>query len=141
MPSIAALLSCAGSDIARDQVAKSRIPPLQVVIAVLLSKLNRLQFAGANRFGVFFFLGNPDAAIVAQGLGHQGQLGLKMPANRNAGGVNLREAWIGHESPFAVSLPSGRYVRAHSVGAQVKDVAIATGAKQYGMGGVALKFS
>ena len=45
--------------------------------------------------GVFELLGHPDAAVVAQRLTHEGELGLEVPGLRNAGGVDLRVAGVG----------------------------------------------
>ena len=43
-----------------------------------------------------------DAAAVAEGFRHQRQLGLVVALDRNAGGVNLREAGVGEEGAALV---------------------------------------
>ena len=53
----------------------------------------------------------------------------------------LREARIGHVSPFAVCFPSSRNVRPHGVGAQVEHVSVSSRAQYHSVRPMTLNFS
>ena len=73
---------------------------------------------------VFLLLRHPDAAVVAQRLGHQRQLGLVIAADRDARRMNLRVAGIGEARAALVGAPDGGGVRAARVGREIEHVAV-----------------
>ena len=87
-PFVANFLGSSRSDVARHQVAETRVAALEIVIALVLGNLRR-------RARVALFLRHPHAAVIAQRFGHQRELGLIFAAHRNARRMNLREARIG----------------------------------------------
>src|SRR5690606_34700548 len=93
-------LGGARGGVARDQVAEAGVATLEVVVALALADL-----VGAAR--VVLLLGHPHAAVVAQRLGHQGQLGLIVAADRDAGRVDLGEAGVGEPGPALVGAIAG----------------------------------
>ncbi len=113
---VADVLRGAGGDVAGDEVAEGRVDPLQVVVALVLGDL-------VGRPVVALGLGDPDAAVVAQRLAHQGQLGLVLAGARDAGGVDLGEAGVGEVGAAAVGAPDRGGVGVHGVRRQVEDVA------------------
>src|SRR5699024_6321808 len=128
---VADLLGGAGGDVPRDQVAEGRITPFQEVVAFLIGDVPRVPVVAT-------LLGNPDAAVVAQRLAHQRQLGLVVAGDRDAGGVDLGVARVGEVGALAVRAPGGGGVAAHGVGGQEVHVAVAAGAQHHHVGGVGL---
>ena len=118
---VAGLLGGAAGDVPGRQVAEGGILPLQVVVAVVLGDL------AGGLAAVLLALRHPDAAVVAQGLGHQRELALVIAGDRDAGGVDLREAGVGEGRPLLVGAPDGGAVAALGVGGQVEDIAVAAG--------------
>ena len=107
---VAYFLGRAGCDVAWSQVSVARVFALQVVIAVHFRNCTRCIQT------ILFALGDPDAAIVAQRLGHQCQLGLMFAADRNTGWMDLGIAGIREKSAFLVSAPSRADVATLGVG-------------------------
>ncbi len=138
---IAALLGGAAGDVARHQVAEGRIAALEVVVAVLLGNVEGGLLAAADGLGVLFLLGNPDAAVVAQRLAHEGELRLVVAVDGDAGGVNLHVAGVGESGTAAVAHPGGAAVAVHGIGAQVVHVAVTTRGHHDGVGGIALQLA
>ena len=101
---IADLLGTPGGDVARGEVAVARVLALKEVVALLFGNVLR-----GPRLALL--LGNPDAAVVAKRLGHEGQLGLVVPGDRDAGRVDLRVAGIGEGGATLVGAPGGGHVR------------------------------
>src|SRR5205823_2907304 len=114
----------AGSNVARHQVAKARIACLQVIVALLFRNGCRIAFV-ARLFG------NPNAAVVAQRFGHQRQFGLIIASDRNARGVNLREARIREQRPAFVRTPDCRRIAPFGVCGKIEDVAVTAGGKNH----------
>src|SRR6185437_7480919 len=110
----------AGGDVTGDEVAEGRVDALQVVVALVLGDLVR-------RTVVALRLRHPDAAVVAQRLAHQRQLGLVVAGARDAGGVDLGEAGVGEVRAAPVRPPDGGRVGVHGIRRQVEDVAVAAG--------------
>src|SRR5437867_5922811 len=79
---------------------------------------------------------HPDAAVVAERLAHQRQLGLVVPRGGDAGRVNLREARVRERRAALVGRPDGGHVAALGVGGEVVDVRIAAGREHDGVAGV-----
>ena len=129
---VADVLGLAGGDVAGDQVAEGGVDPLQVVVAVLLGDVARVLGA------VLGLLRHPDATVVAQRLRHQRQLRLVVAGDRDAGGVDLRVAGVGHVGALAVRTPRGGDVGAHRVGREVEDVAVAARGQHHDVGEVGL---
>ena len=129
---VADLLGGARGDVARHQVAERRVALLQEVGAVRLRDLGR-------RAGVVGRAGHPDAAVVAQALAHQGELGLVLARHRDAGGVDLHEARVGEQRAALVGAPGGGDVAGHGVGGQVVGVAVAAGGQEHRVRGVRLQ--
>ncbi len=115
---VAHVLRGAGGDVTGDEVAEGGVDPLQVVVALVLGDLVR-------RTGVALGLRHPDAAVVAQRLAHQGQLGLVVAGARDAGGVDLGEAGVGEVRAPPVRPPDRGRVGVHRVGGEVEDIAVA----------------
>ena len=112
------------------QVAEARIFAFEIVIAV------RFGNRAGRLAAIFLALGHPDAAVVAQRLGHQRQLGLVLAADGDAGRVNLRVAGIGEERALLVGAPGGGDVAALGVGGEEEDVAVAAGGQHHRVAGV-----
>ena len=127
---VADVLRGAGGDVAGDEVAEGRVDPLQVVVALVLGDLARRAASSPLR------LRHPDAAVVAQRLAHQRQLGLVVAGARDAGGVDLGEAGVGEVGAAPVRPPDGGGVGVLGVGRQVEDVAVAAGGQDDGVGEV-----
>ena len=138
---IAALFGCAAGDVAGHEVAEGGIAALEVVVAVLFGYVVGFELAGAECFGVLFLLGDPDAAVVAEAFAHQGELGLVVAVNGDAGGVYLHVAGVGEVGAFAVADPGGAAVAVHCVGGEEVDVAVAACGEDHGVGGVAFQLA
>ncbi len=128
---VADLLGGARGDVARREVAERRVLPLEVVVALGLGDL-----AG----GAFVALleRDPDAAVVAERLGHEGQLGLVVARDRDARRVDLRVAGVPERGALLVGAPDRRGVAALRVGREVEDVAVAARREDDGVGDVGL---
>ena len=124
-------LGVAGRDVAGHQVAERRVLALEVVVAVLFGDL----VGGAGLVGV---LRDPDAAVVAQRLRHEGELRLELVARRDAGRVDLRVAGVGEGGALLVGPPRRGDVAVLGVGRQVEGVAVPAGAEQDGVARPAL---
>ena len=131
-PLVAHFFRGARRDVARREVAEARILPLEVVVALRLGNLRRRLRA------IFLPLRHPHAAVVAQRLAHQRELGLMLAAHRNARRVNLREARIRERRAALVRAPDRRGVRALRVRREVEDVAVAARAEHHRVGEVRL---
>src|SRR5947209_5158674 len=98
---VAYFLGGPGGNVARSQIAKGWIFAFQKIIAILRRDRSR-------RFGtIFLAFRSPDAAIVAQGLGHERELGLMIPAHGDTGGMDLRITRIREQGALFVSTPGG----------------------------------
>src|SRR5690606_26508406 len=107
---VADLLGRPRRDVPRRQVAEARVLPLEVVVAIDLGHRTR------GLAAVLLALGHPDPTVVAQRLGHEGELGLVVAGARDAGRVDLRVARVGEPGATLVR-PVGRgHVAAHRVG-------------------------
>ena len=116
-------------DVARHEVAERRVAALEVVVALVLGDL----VGGA---GVVVLLRHPDAAVVAQRLAHQRELRLEVVARRDARGVDLRVAGVGHVRAALVRAPDGGDVAVLRVGGEEEDVAVAAGGEHHRVGAV-----
>ena len=129
---VAHLLGGPRGHVARHQVAERRVALLQEVGAVGFRDVRgRTGVVGGNR--------HPDAAVVAQALAHQGQLGLVLARHRDAGGVDLHEARVGEQRAALVGAEGGGDVAGLGVGGQVIGIAIAAGGQQHRVRGVRLQ--
>ena len=135
---VATLLGGAAGHVARDEVAESRVATLQVEVAVLIGDVIGGLLAEADGLSVLLLLGDPDAAVVAERLGHEGELGLDVSVDGDAGGVDLAVAGVGEIGALAVSLHGGGAVGPHGVGGEEICVAITAGADDHGMGEISL---
>src|SRR6202011_3844677 len=117
---VALLLRGAGGDVAGDQVAERRVQPFEIVVPPAIGDL-----PGGARVAVG--RGDPDAAVVAQRLAHQGELALVLAGARNARRVDLGEAGVREVRAAPVRPPDGGCIGALGVRAQVEDVAVAAG--------------
>jgi len=131
---IATLFGSTAGHVSGYQVAKGRVATLQIVVTFLFRNISC--FAG-----VVLLFGHPDTTVVAERFTHQGEFALVVATYRNTSGVNLRKARIAKEGTFFMGFPCGCYVATHGVCAQVKYVAIATAAQQYGVAKVAFQFT
>ena len=105
--SAAASLGEMGCNVTGNKVSECRIPALEIVVAVLFGDLRRLHLMRAELLYILEFLGNPDAAVVTERLGHEGELALLVSVDRDAGRMDLREAGIGEECTPLVALQGG----------------------------------
>ena len=135
---VADFLGGAGRDVARGKVAERGIFALEEVVAVVFLDVGGLELAGADLGGDFGGLRHPDAAVVAERLGHQRQLRLVVAADRDAGRVDLGVAGIGEVGAAAGGSPGGGDVAAHRVGRKEEHVAVAAGGENHGVGRVGL---
>ena len=101
---IATLLCCTRCNVARYEVTECGVATLQVVVAILLGDLRRLNLTCAQSLNILHLLGNPDTTVVTQRLRHQRQLRLLGTVDRNTGGVNLREAGVSKTCTLAIAL-------------------------------------
>ena len=95
----------------------------------------------AGRAVVPFFLGRPDAPVIAQGLRHKRQLGLMIAADGDAGGMNLSVARVGEGRAFFVGAPGGGDVAPFGIGGKIKNVAVTAGGQNHRVGGVGRDFA
>ena len=138
---VAALLGGAAGDIARAEVTESRVAALEIEVAVFVGDVGRFLLAGADSFGIFFLLRNPDAAVVAERFAHEGQLRLVFAVDGNTGRMDLCERQVGQICAAAEGLDGGRAVAAHGVCREEEGAAVTAGCQNNGVGGVALKFA
>ena len=124
----------AGSDIARNEIAETGILALEIVVALGFGNL-------AGRALVAGLFGDPNAAVVAERFGHQGELGLILAGDGDARGVDLREARIGKEGAALVGAPDGGGVAALGVRGEIEDVAVAAGGEDNSVGHVDFDFA
>ncbi len=120
-------LGGAAGDVARREVAERGIHPLKIVIAVAFRDVRRLLAA------VFLALGHPHATVIAERLGHQGELRLIVTADRDARRMDLRVAGVAEARAALVGAPARRDVRTARVGREVIDVAVAAGREHHGV--------
>ncbi len=118
----------AAGNVARGEIPKRAIHAFQVVIAVRLRNVRRIFPA------ILLFLGHPDAAVVAQGLAHECELGLVIASDRDAGRMDLRETGVGKARAPFVSAPDGSGVRAARVGGEIEHVAVSPRGQHHGIG-------
>ena len=130
---VTGFLGGAGGNVARGEVAEGRVFPLEEVIAVVLGDIRGGHLLFAELLGDFAGFRCPDAAVVAERLGHQGELGLVIATDGDAGRVDLGVAGIGEKRPAAGGAPGGSHVAAHRVGGEEKDVAVAAGGEDDGV--------
>ena len=126
-PLVALLLRRAGRDVPGGEVPEARILPLKVVVPVLLGDLV------GGLAAILFLLRDPDPAVVAQRLGHEGQLRLVVSGLRDAGGMDLREARVREEGAFLVGLPDRRDAAPHGVRRQIEDVHVSARSEHDGV--------
>ena len=138
---VAALLGGAAGHVARHEVAEGGVAALEVVVSLLLGDVERPFLSGAYGLGVLLAFGHPDAAVVAEAFAHEGELGLVVAVDGDAGGVDLDIAGVGEGGAAAVADPGGGAVAVHGVGGEVVDVAVAAGAEDDGVGGIALELA
>ena len=69
----------------------------------------------------------PDAAVVAERFGHEGELRLVIAGDGDAGRVDLGEARVGHQCATAGGAPCRHDITAHGVGGEEEDIAVAAG--------------
>ena len=138
---VATLLGGTAGHVARHEVTEGRVAALQVVVAVLFGDIFALQRAFLQLLGIFQLLGNPDAAVVSQGLGHQRQLGLLVAVHGDAGRVNLHVGGVGEPSALAVAGHGSRAVAGHGVGGQEVGVAVSARGDDHGVGGETLQLA
>ena len=131
---VANLLGVARGHVARNQIAEAGIAALEIIIALGFGNL-------IWRTLVAFLQRHPDAAVIAQRFAHQRELRLIIAGDRDAGGMDLREAGIGEERAAFVCAPDGGGVGALGVGGKIKDVAVAAGAEHDGIGQMRIRSS
>ena len=138
---VAAFLGCTRGDVAGAEVTEGGIAAFQIEVAVLVGDVGRSLFAGADSFGVFFFLRNPDAAVVTERFAHEGQLRLVFAVDGNTGRVDLGEGEVRQVGALLECLDGGGAVAAHGVGREEERASVAAGCENHGVGGVAFQFA
>ena len=126
-PLVAHLLGVARREVARNQVAEAGIFPLEIVIALRFGNLVGGPLVARS-------LRHPDASVVAQAFGHEGEFRLVFAVHRNAGRMDRRVARIGHGGAPLIGAPHGAGIAVHGVGGEEKDVAVAAGGQHHGVG-------
>ena len=82
---------------------------------------------------ILHLLGNPDTAVVTEGLTHEGELALLVSVNGDTGGMDLGKARICKESALAVCLHCGRSIGVHCIGGKEIGISVTAGSKHNGM--------
>ena len=128
-PLIAYFFRRARGDVARREISKARIFPLEVVIALVLRDFLR-------RALVPFLFRHPDAAVIAQRFRHQRQFRLIFARLRNACRVNLRVTRIRKVRTATMRTPYCCAIRRFCVRRQIEDICVAAGAEDHSVAGV-----
>src|SRR5690606_9197688 len=81
------------------------------------------------------------AAVIAKRLGHEGELGLVVAGDGDAGRVDLRVAGVGEAGAALVGAPDGGGVGLAGVGREVEDVVVAAGGEDDGVAGVTVELA
>ena len=126
---VADFLRSAGSDVARGEVTVARVLTFEEIIARVLGDF------GGGLGAIGLVLRHPDAAVITERLGHQGELRLVFAMHRDAGRVNLRVAGISEAGATAVGAERRGDIAALGVGREIEDVAVAAGADHDDVGG------
>ena len=126
-PFIADLLGGARRNVAWGEIAERRVFPLEEIIPLVLGDVAGIHLFLAQFLGGFRVRRRPDPAVVAERLGHQRELGLVVPADRDAGGVDLRVAGICKKRATPRGAPGTGDVAAHRIRGQEEHVSIAAG--------------
>ncbi len=113
---VAALLGGTAGHVARNEVAEGGIAALQIVVAVLLGNVPRLDLVLLQLLGVLNLLRHPDTTVVTQRLRHQCQLRLLVTMHGDTGGVNLHVRGICKVGTLTIALNGCGAVASHSVG-------------------------
>jgi len=126
---VAHLLGAPRREVARRQVPVARVEPLEIVIALVLGNLVR-------RSRVPFLFGHPDAAVVAERLAHQRELGLVLAGLRDAGRVDLGEAGVREQGATPMRAPNRGDIAPLRVRREIIDVRVPTGREDHRVPGV-----
>ena len=130
---VTGLLGRPAGNVPRGQVAETGVLALKVVVTLRFRNIGRLQLAAPNPRRGFAVLRNPDPAVVAERLGHEGQLRLVLPFLRDAGRVDLRVTGIGEAGPAPVGPPGRGDVASGGVGGKEEDGGVAPGRQDHGI--------
>ena len=125
---VANFLGAARGNIARGEVAVARVFALEIIIAIGFRDVVRRPGA------IFFPLRHPDAAVVAERLGHESQFRLVVAADWDAGRVDLGVARVGEKRAFLVGAIGGGDVAAAGVGREIENVAVTAGREDHRIG-------
>ncbi len=124
---VANLLGRPRRDIAGSQIAVAGVLALEEVVALRLGNLVVRTFVPRLQR-------HPDPAIVAQRFAHQGELGLVVAGDGDAGRMDLREAGIGESGAPLVGAPNGGCVRPLGVSGEIVGVAVAAASEHHRIG-------
>jgi len=106
------------------QVAVGRVLSFQVIVAGILGNV------GLGSLPAILLLRHPDASVVAERLGHEGQLRLVVAADRDAGRVDLGVARVREErAPACRRARSAVTLQPRGVGGKVEHVAVSAGGR------------
>ena len=123
-PFVARLLCASRRDVARCEVAVAGIFALEVIIARLFGNFMR-RFAA-----ILLSLRHPNAPVVAKRFAHQGEFGLVLTGDRDAGGMDLRVTRVSKQRATLVSAIGGGNVAALGVRGEIEDIAVSARAEQ-----------
>ncbi len=138
---IAEFLGGAGGDVAGCEITEAGVFAFEVVVAFVLGDVVGVEFPGADFGGGGGIFGRPDASVVAEGLGHEGELGLILAVDGDAGWVDLGEAGVGETGAAFVGAVGGGDVAALGVGGKKEGVAVTSGGEDDAVRGVAGDFA
>ncbi len=102
--------------VARNEVSEGGVHTFEEVISIFGWNVARILLFVAYGEDIVHFFGHPDASVIAEGFGHEGELRLVFAAFGDTGGVDLDEAGVGHQGTAAHCFPSCGDVGAHGIG-------------------------
>ena len=138
---VATFLGSAAGHVAGNEVTEGGIAAFEVVVAVFLGNVLTLETAFLARLGVFELFGHPNAAVVAERLGHEGEFRLFVAVYGDTRGVNLHIRGVGKHGTLAVASDGGRCVAAHGVGREEVGVTVTAGTDYHCVSGEAFEFA
>ena len=138
---VATFFGSAAGHVAGHEVTEGGIAAFEVVVAVFLGNVLTLETAFLTRLGVFELFGHPNATVVAERLGHEGEFRLFVTVYGDTRGVNLHVRGVGKHGALAVTSDGGRCVAAHGVGREEICVTVTTRTDYHGVSGEAFELT
>ncbi len=123
---IAQCFDGAGCDVARHQIAETRVAPLQ----------KKVPLRGGNfirRPTIRRHLGHPESPVVAEGFGHQCQFGLVRFARWNRRWMDLRKTGVREGGSLLPGPVRCGHITAARIGGEIVDIAVPARRQYNGM--------